>query len=173
MNRIAKVMVSLTCAALLWSCEEDYQEVKTWEDLRVESIDNANLRYQQMIDSAMLQDRSLADIHFHPGSTQLNSLGQQYVKRFGELLGNEGGILYLESSSTNPEFNMARMQSVMDYLASSGFAADRIDITTGLAQSGTMTAVEAIEVKDVQFDPNRPDLTDIISGGTGGEFGTE
>ncbi len=139
------------------------------------TLDKARLhgdaRRQAMVDNAMLQDMSLGDILFVPHSTELNSLGEQRLQRYADLLRPHGGTLYLEATSTDEQFNQARIQSITNFLASAGIAEDRIATEVGLRAGRGIAAVEAIQVKEQAFAPEQRGLTDLMEV-SGGEFGT-
>ena len=132
---------------------------------------NAEARYQAMMDNALISDMSVADIHFVPHTTVLNSLGEQRLQRYADLLMYQGGTLYLETASQDEAKQKARIASVQEFLASAGIEDDRLAAEIGIRAGHGIAAVEAIQVKQIAFSPERQSLTDMV-GGSGGGFGT-
>ncbi len=127
-------------------------------------------RLVAMADNAMLHDMAMAEIHFVPHRTELNTLGEQRLERYAQLLSDSGGTLSFQSSSTDSEFNEARVASITRFLAESGIAQERIIAQVGLRKSKGMGAEEAIQVMERAFAPEQEGLTDLAGGGGG--FGT-
>ncbi len=122
-----------------------------------------------MGDNAMLHDMAMAEIHFVPHRTELNTLGEQRLERYARLLSDSGGTLSFQSSTTDKEFNEARIASITRFLAESGIARERIVAQVGMRKSKGMDASEAIQVMERAFSPEQESLTDL-QGGSG--FGT-
>ncbi len=120
-----------------------------------------------MGDNAMLHDMAMAEIHFVPHTTELNTLGEQRLERYARLLSDSGGTLSFQSSTTDKEFNEARIASITRFLAESGIAQERIIAQVGLRKSKGMGAEEAIQVMERAFSPEAESLTDVGGGGFG------
>ena len=126
-------------------------------------------RLTAMVDNGMLHDMAMAEIHFVPNTTELNTLGEQRLERYARLLSDSGGTLSFQSSTTDREFNEARIASISRFLTETGIAQERIVAQVGLRQSEGMGAEEAIQVRERAFSPEAETLTDISGGG----FGTD
>jgi hypothetical protein len=100
-----------------------------------------------MVDNEMLEDLSLADIHFVPHTTELNGLGARRLNRYAKLLQVYGGSIRYATSMTDDRLVDQRMTSIRDYLGTTGIAAERIKITKDLPGGHGMTAREAIVAK--------------------------
>ena len=124
-------------------------------------------RLVAMADNAMLHDMAMAEIHFIPHTTELNTLGEQRLERYARLLSDSGGMLSFQSSTTDKQFNEARIASITRYLAESGIAQERIVAQLGLRKSKGMGAEEAIQVMERAFSPEAEGLSDIGGGGFG------
>ena len=124
-------------------------------------------RLVAMADNAMLHDMAMAEIHFVPHTTELNTLGEQRLERYARLLSDSGGTLSFQSSATDKEFNEARIASITRFLAESGIAQERIIAQVGLRKSKGMGAEEAIQVMERAFAPEQEGLTDLARGGGG------
>ncbi len=127
-------------------------------------------RLTAMGDNAMLHDMAMAEIHFVPHTSELNTLGEQRLERYARLLSDSGGTLSLESPTTDKEFNEARIASITRFLAESGIAQERIIAQAGLRKSKGMGAEEAIKVMERAFAPDSERLTNLSSSGG---FGTD
>ncbi len=138
-----------------------------FDDARIDR----DARLQAMVDNAMLQDMSIAALHFVPHTSMLNSLGEQRLRRYADLLTTQGGTLYYQATTLDKEFNDARLASISTFLGSSGIADNRISTQPGLAMGRGLAAVEAIQVKERAFAPDQDGLTDLV-GGSGGGFNT-
>lgn len=136
----------------------------TFDDARV----NIDARLQAMVDNAMLQDMSIAALHFVPHTSMLNSLGEQRLRKYADLLTNRGGTLYYQATTLDKEFNDARLASISTFLGSTGIADSRITTEPGLAMGRGLAAVEAIQVKERAFAPDQSGLTDLVGGSSGG-----
>jgi len=172
MKLTLKVTIGCLGVLILHGCQEKTNSIKTWDEKRAQDRHEMEDNLSMMVDSAMLFDLSLADIHFVPHTTYLNDLGERRLSRYLELLKDYGGTLHLESSTLDGDFRLARVEHIVDFLASSGVDGSRIEILEGIPRSLGIAAFEAIEVRAVQYDPNRQPLTDLITGGTGGAMGT-
>ncbi len=126
-------------------------------------------RLVAMGDNAMLHDMAMAEIHFVPHTTELNTLGERRLERYARLLSDSGGTLSFQSSTTDKEFNEARVASITRFLAEAGIARERITAQVGLRKSTGMRAEEAIQVMERVFAPEQESLTNLA--GSGG-FGT-
>ncbi len=124
-------------------------------------------RLVAMGDNAMLRDMAMAEIHFVPHTTELNTLGEQRLERYARLLSDSGGMLVFQSSTTDREFNEARVASITRFLAEAGIAQERITAQVGLRKSEGMGAAEAIQVMERAFAPEQEGLTDLARGGGG------
>lgn len=172
MRLIRLVVVTGMLAIVPFACKsgsteadlESCQEI----DLRAaEARTQMTARIEHMKDNALIRDLSLANIHFVPHTDELNSLGQYRLQRYAELLQDRGGTLALDSASTDEALNKARLQSMSNFLASAGISKSRIVVQMGMREGRGIAAVEAIEVKEAAYAPERERLTDLI-GESGG-----
>ncbi len=168
--RIKLLAISnLVAVGLLSGCqhfgEEFHESNITLHNARA----NSDARLQSMVDNASLNDMSIADIHFVPHTNVLNSLGEQRLQRYAEMLMFQGGTLRLQTRVTDEDFNLDRIESITNFLASAGIADGRIAAEPGLRGGRGIKAVEAILVKERAFAPEQQGLTDL---GGGGGFGT-
>lgn len=114
------------------------------------AAESSDLRdyYTYQVDNGMLQDMCIADIHFVPHTTRINSLGVRRLNRYCELLPDDGGTIHLETEATDDELIEARIRNVHDFFASSGMDMTKLTIKTGLPRGRPIDAVEAIRIKE-------------------------
>ena len=107
--------------------------------------------FVHMVDNAMLEDLSLADIHFVPHSVELNGTGARRLERYSKLLTVYGGSIQYATSQANDPLAEGRMASIRTYLATTGIASERIKVTQGLPGGVGLTAREAIANKSTNL----------------------
>lgn len=100
-------------------------------------------------DQGMMADRSIADIHFVPGSTDLSGTGVARLERYAELLATTGGTLWYGPSIQNEELINARIAVAEAFLAQVLPGAKTIEVAIGLGQGRGMSAIEALTGKTV------------------------
>ena len=99
------------------------------------------------VDNAMLHDMCVADIHFVPHTAEINGLGEWRLEDYCRLLKDRGGIIHLETASTDDELNEARIQSVHDFFASAGLGGANVTVKLGLPRGRPLDGVDAIRIK--------------------------
>lgn len=170
MKRIVLAVASVVAVCGVVGCDANKKEnprALNADRTKVEAVREA------MIRNALKSDMALASVHFEAHSARLNGLGEHRLNQFAEILAVDGGTLRLESRAPESDLNNARLESIMEYLAVVGVARERLEVVAGLRGGRGMTADEAIQVRDMNFDPNTQSLTTLIGGGTGGGMGSE
>lgn len=104
-----------------------------------------------MVDNAMLEDLSMADIHFVPHSDELNGLGARRLERYAKLLKVYGGGIRYATNSSDKAMVEKRIASIETYLATTGITEKRIQVARDLPGGEGMTAREAILAKSVNM----------------------
>lgn len=167
-----RIMLRTLCACVavmsLVGCDHGNKQPADYNITLDEARVDSDMRLQAMVDNAMLQDMSVAAIHFVPHTSMLNSLGEQRLSRYADLLMIQGGTLYYQATTLDEEINDARMASISNFLAGTGIAGDRITTQPGLSVGRGLAAVEAIQVKEQAFAPEQTGLTDLMGGSSGG-----
>lgn len=100
-----------------------------------------------MVDNAMLEDLSLASIHFVPHSAELNGLGARRLERYAKLLAVYGGGIRYTSGQGQEKLTEPRLASIRSYLATTSIASDRIKVTEDIPGGVGISAKEAIAAK--------------------------
>ena len=103
--------------------------------------------FARMSDNASQKDSSVVDIHFEPHASELSGLGVWRLTRMGEALSATGGIIRYQTHLQDEDMIDARLQSVRDFLAASGFDTDRITVEAGMARNAGGHAVDAMEAR--------------------------
>jgi hypothetical protein len=104
--------------------------------------------FNPMVDNAMKRDRSIADVHFEPQVAELSGLGVWRIARVADVLSATGGSIRYETALRDQDLIDARLQSVRDFLAASGYDTDRIKVESGLSPNSTATAASAMEAHE-------------------------
>jgi hypothetical protein len=120
--------------------------------------------FATMSDNAAQLDSSIVDMHFEPHAAELSGTGVWRLTRLGEVLMSTGGIIRYQTSLRDEDLVNARLQSVRDFLAASGFDTDRIKVEAGMARNGGGYADQAIEARNAA-------LTDEADSGTAATAG--
>lgn len=95
-------------------------------------------------DQAMLEDLSMADMHFISHTATLNGTGVARLERYAELLTESGGTLSYDTRLTNKELIEARLKLLRTSLAELVPPNTKIDVVLGPPGGRGMDAIEAI-----------------------------
>ncbi len=104
-------------------------------------------------DQGMLNDMSIADIHFVPHSPYLSGAGEARLERYAELLAGTGGTICYDTRSTDNDMIEARLALVREFLAHAVPGKNLINVEVGMAGGRGMLATEAIAGQDVAIQP--------------------
>jgi hypothetical protein len=110
--------------------------------------------FAYMVDSAMLSDLSVADIHFVPHTTELNSLGTTRLSRIAKLLGTYGGTVRYAThyDEDEEEFVNERLDHLRGFLATTGIDMSRVEVKVAMAGADHALAAEAIATQKKGLD---------------------
>lgn len=143
-----RVLVALGVAGLIWGavgCGEKKEEPTAMEPTPMEKRAAFREYTRGMTDNAILLDSSIVDTHFVPHKPDLNGLGVQRITRIGDVLSVVGGTINYATNCRDDDLVEARLASVREFLAASGFDTDVITVQAGMARSAGMSAEESIE----------------------------
>ena len=104
--------------------------------------------FSYMVDAAMISDVSIADIHFVPHTTELNSLGTTRLSRMASFLDAYGGTIRYTARIADEDLVDPRMAHVRDFLATTGIDMSRVDVQVALAGSTHTSAERAINATE-------------------------
>ena len=99
-----------------------------------------------MVDNAILQDMSLADIHFVAHSSEISGTGVDRLNRMAHLLNTYGGTVHYQTDLSDADLVNKRLAHVKEYLTVAGCDMDRVQVKTGLSGGRGMPARKAIEI---------------------------
>jgi hypothetical protein len=120
-------------------------------------------------DQGMMADRSIADLHFVPGTAGLSGTGVARLERYAELLATTGGTLRYGPTIEDETLIAERVTTAQTFLAQAIPGAKEIEVVTGLPAGRGMGAQEAITGAAVAHQPE-PRGTAYhlnVSGGSG------
>ncbi len=103
--------------------------------------------FTYMVDNAIVSDMSIADLHFVPHTTELNSLGTLRLARMAQLVEAYGGLVRYATTIQDEEMVSERIAHVRDFLAAAGADMDRIDVAVAMPGSHHTSAQEAVAGK--------------------------
>ncbi|MCP4251217.1 MAG: hypothetical protein GY778_29625 [bacterium] len=115
--------------------------------------------YAYMTDNATMSDSSLADIHFVPHTTELNSLGTARLTRMAQIMETYGGTVRYETRLTDEEMVDQRLVHVRDYLATTGIDLDRVEVLVAMAGSAYVDSEEAFDATKRGLTAGREDTS--------------
>ncbi len=114
--------------------------------------------YAYHLDQGMLEDMSLADIHFVTHQAELSGAGEARLARYAELLATSGGELHYETTDPDEKLVVARLSQANEYLRKAVPGTRTILVMAGPARGRGMTAKEASLAKGIakQPEPRKP-----------------
>jgi len=104
--------------------------------------------FTYMGDNAMLSDMSIADIHFVPHTTELNSLGTLRLARMAQLVETYGGLVRYATTIEDEKMVDERLAHVRDFLAAAGADMEKVEVAVAMPGSHATRADEAIGAKN-------------------------
>jgi hypothetical protein len=135
------------------------QGFRSASDIQTAQIDEARYsprsHWRDMADNALLQDMSLADVHFVSHSGELNGTGAARLDRLSPLLDVYGGTVRYETELTDDEEVAKRLEHISEFLATTGCNMDRVQIEAMMSGGRGMSAKDAIQARDRTF-PSGP-----------------
>lgn len=134
------------------ACNEcsDCKSFKTATDQQMDqmakTLEEPREHFTNMVDNAILQDMSIADVHFVGHTAELSGTGAARLNRMATLLDTYGGVVRYETFNTNDEMVRHRLEHVREYLALTGCDMGRVEIKAMMSGGRGMTATKAIQV---------------------------
>ena len=102
-----------------------------------------NASFQTQADNAVLCSMTVADIHFVPYRSELNSLGRARLAAIASYLELYGGQVIVDSRQSDEVTRQERLASVRQFLLGQGLDAERLAIVSGLTRGRGQDATEA------------------------------
>jgi len=100
-----------------------------------------------MTDNALLEDMSVAPVHFVPRTDELNGTGARRLKRMANILKVYGGTVNYTGYRDNKELVSKRMAKIREFLLAEGLDRDSFKVAQGLPGGEGMAATEAVAVR--------------------------
>jgi hypothetical protein len=141
------VMLGMVLAAMSAGCRSHHKDADM--DLHAQGIEEEKALRKNldgMVDSALLQNMAIADIHFVPHTDELNSLGVKKLTQMARLVETYGGTIHYETQLRDPDLVNRRMVHARDYLTTTGIDISRLQINSGASRGRGMLASDAIAI---------------------------
>jgi len=103
----------------------------------------SNASFQAQADNAVLCSMTVADIHFVPYRSELNSLGRARLAAIASYLELYGGQVIVDSRQSDEVTRQERLASVRQFLLGQGLDDESLAITSGLTRGRGQNATEA------------------------------
>ncbi len=104
-------------------------------------------------DQGMINDMSIADIHFVPHTSELSATGQARLERYSELLATRGGTIHYDPSERDEKIVQARLDTANEFLKQTAPGTKTMTVALGLSGGRGMNTKEASLGKDVAKQP--------------------
>lgn len=149
---VVKRYGGLMAAVLVMSvgCRDEAGErkVKTSTELNVEKMDRSKCAgfpfFADMADNAILQDMSIADIHFVTHTAEISGTGAVRLDRMANLLEAYGGTVRYETYLEDVAMVEQRLRHVTEYLTLTGCNMSRVQVKAMMSGGRTIPASDAI-----------------------------
>jgi hypothetical protein len=124
--------------------------------------------YVYKTDQAMMQDRSIADIHFIPHAAELSGLGQVRLSRYAELYAAHGGTIYYDTALADDQLIEARIAAAKAFLAKAAPGEPGIEVALGMPGGPGMESTEALRRREAMHSSTKVEASTTIgfSGGS-------
>lgn len=122
-------------------------------------------------DQGMMHDRSIADLHFVPGSIHLSGTGEARLARYAELLSDEGGTLNYDTRLTDDALVNGRLNSARQFLTKYNVGGPQIQVALGMPGGRGMSNEEASAGRAVAHQPEPRGAAYHLSTGAGASGG--
>ncbi len=163
MNRVKPLWVGLLTYAAVAACNQAPSRLNAPPQGSTEYPHELQDSYVHMLDNAMLADMAIADVHFVPHTSELNSLGGRRLERYAKLLKVYGGKLWYDTALQDRELVNARIDHVKDFLVLAGVERGRIDVVVGMPGGQGISAEEAIQIRAESLQRKKENGGDVFS----------
>jgi len=143
-NRLNWLVCLVACCSLI-GCTEPSERLNAPPQGPVDRPNELQPFFAYMVDNSMMSDVSIADVHFVPHTTELNSLGTTRLARMSTFLDIYGGTVRYETRSGEEDVVNRRLDHVRDFLATTGIDMSRVEVMVAMAGSNQTSAVDATE----------------------------
>ena len=126
------------------ACNRDLTATQMQHTKMDEMLTKPQAHLTYMVDNAILQDMSLADIHFIPHTRELSGTGIARLDRMAVLLDTYGGLVRYETYNTDARFVNDRLDHVREYLDTTGCDMSRVEFKSTMSGGYGMSAEKAL-----------------------------
>ncbi len=148
----ARYRTTILMVGLLVAVAGCNHKVKTTTQIQHEKMDEAKAAHgshlDQMVDNGMMQNMSVADIHFVAHTAELSGTGVTRLDRMAPYLETYGGTVRYETYLGDEALVVKRMVHVREYLALVGCDMERVAVKHMISGGRKMAATDAIEIKE-------------------------
>ncbi len=144
---------AVALAILATSCVPDKPRLNSPPQGYAEPHHSMTTYYAYHNDQGMLNDLSIADIHFVPHATALSGTGEARLARYAELLATSGGTIHYDTAITDDALLKSRLDSANDYLKQCMPGTKTVKVALGIAGGRGMVAAESKAARDVAKQP--------------------
>ena len=153
---------------IIAGCHDDNGErkVKTATEIYSEKMDVQKCKgipaLLDMSDNAILQDMSIADLHFVAHTAEISGTGAARLDRMAALLEAYGGTVRYETYNDDVTLVEQRLTHVREYLTLTGCNMSRVQVQAMMSGGRTIPASEAIAAADRSTTKNPAQATSQI-----------
>ena len=144
--------------------ENGERKIKTTTEMASEKMDESKCRgipaFLDMSDNAILQDMSLADIHFVAHTSEISGTGAARLDRMAALLETYGGKVHYETYEDDAALVQQRLAHVTEYISLTGCNMSRVQVEATMSDGRTFPATEAIAIADKGTSKSQEKSTD-------------
>ena len=131
-------------AVYILGCSKIYNKLDPEPPMARNSKDwPANANFDAQADNATLSSMTVADIHFVPYRSELNSLGRARLTAIASYLEMYGGEVIVDSQQGDKMIREQRLATVEKFLVGQGLDAERLAIVSDLTRGRGQDANEA------------------------------
>lgn len=138
------------------ACNRDLTATQIQHTRMDETLAKPRAHLTYMADNAILQDMSIADIHFVPHTLELSGTGIARLDRMAVLLDTYGGLVRYETYNTDVGFVQDRLDHVREYLDTTGCDMGRVEIKATMSGGYGMSAEKALAAEEKAAAQGQP-----------------
>jgi len=164
-------MIAPALAALACTQPEETARSCRWSEVVVFAWVELAQFFAYHQDQGLMHDRSLADIHFVPGSTHLSGTGEARLARYAELLSDTGGVLNYDTRLDDATLVNGRLDAARKFLSQYNVGGPQIQVALGMPNGRGMPHFETAAGQAVAQQPEPRDTAYRLTGASGVESG--
>ncbi|MCB9852213.1 MAG: hypothetical protein H6819_03885 [Phycisphaerales bacterium] len=154
-------------AALACNQPEDTTSINTPPTDPAESRKELAQFFAYHQDQGMIHDRSIADIHFVPGTVFLSGTGEACLARYAELLSETGGTLNYDTRLADATLVNGRLGTARQFLSRYNVGGPQIQVALGMPGGRGMSHFETAAGQAVAQQPEPRGTAYRLTGASG------